>query len=154
MQFTSFDDVVKNRSGRSGGARSSVSSLITVTQVFYHKRENPSRITTIRVSEEAMSKARFKIGDRVDLGFSPDGKYWRLKSIDHGDGGYKISGATKTAKVGVVRGTWYEGLPLIGGDLNIVRAKLRSNDSQTSISVGQIIISFDEPQISEVLDKK
>lgn len=152
MDFISFDEVVKKKATRRTGARSAVSSLATVTQVLYHEREKPSRITTIRLSEEAMNRARFKIGDRVDIAFSPDGNMWRLKSIDDENRGYKISGATKTAKVGVIRGTWYEGLPLIGGDIKIIRARMSSKDSKTNISIGEIILSFEEPVIQSVLE--
>ena len=152
MDFISFDDIVKKKSSRRSGARSSVSSLATVTQVLYHERVKPSRITTIRLSEEAMNRARFKIGDRVDIAFSPDGKMWRLKSIEDDNRGYKISGASKTAKVGVIRGTWYEGLPLIGDNTKVIRAKMNSDDEKTNISIGEIILSFEEHEIDSILE--
>lgn len=144
MEFVSFDDVVKNKKTTRGGKRKGLSSLISVSQVFYHEREKPTRITTVRLSEEAMDKARFKIGDRVDLAFSKDEKFLRLKTLDDESRGYKISGAKPTARVGVVRGTWYEGLPLLGNDPNVAKAKALSNDDTIKISVGEIIVELKE----------
>lgn len=41
-------------------------------------------------------------------------------------------------------GTWYEGLPLLGNDLNVAKAKALSNDNTIKISVGEIIVELKE----------
>lgn len=151
MEFISFDDIIAKKKGSRGGKKTVNHDLVSVTQVFYFQRESPSRVTTIRLSEEAMDKARFKMGDRVDLGFSTDGRYWRIKSTDDKKKGYKISGNLKTAKIGVIRGTWYEGMPLIGNDKKIAKAKMYSNDETINIQIGEIIMEFKEPEIEDIV---
>jgi hypothetical protein len=149
MEFISFDEIITSRKIPRRGKRTVNNGLVSVTQVFYYQRETPSRVTTIRISEEAMDRARLKMGDRVELAFSKDGKYWRIKSIDDQSKGYKISGNQKTAKIGVIRGTWYEGMPLIGNDIEIAKAKMYSIDATIKIQIGEVIVEFKEPEIDE-----
>jgi len=95
MKFTSASEIAKKNSSKRGGRTSNFTG-ISVSQVYYHEREAPSRIMTIRVDSEILASARMKKGDRVDVQFTEDGKTWKLKLIDSSDSaGYAISSSSK-----------------------------------------------------------
>lgn len=147
MKFTSASEIAKKNSNRRGG-RSSHFTGISVSQVYYYERESPSRIMTIRVDSEILASARIKKGDRVDVQFSEDGKTWRLKLIDSEDAaGYAISSSTKNSKSGVIRFTWFDGMPLFGNKKTIKKAKVKVSNTSGNIkvSIGEITFSITEP---------
>lgn len=146
MKFTSISEIAKKRSSKSG--RSPSVQGITVSQVYYKDREKPSRIMTIRVAEAVLIQARMNKKDRVDIAFSEDGKTWRIKLLGQdSSAGYTVTAATKESTVGVIRFTWYEGMPIIGGDEKIIKAKSKAGIHNIKTSPAEIIFTIEEPSI-------
>ncbi|KMW72993.1 hypothetical protein TI10_12815 [Photorhabdus luminescens subsp. luminescens] len=150
MEFISVSDVAKRRAKRSG--RSSVVSGITITQVYYYERETPSRVMTIRISEDIVTRARLKRGDKIDIGFSPDGKTWRLKVMPQDSlGGYSMTTSTKISKSGILRLTWYKGIPLFGDNPKVAKSRVHSDSKIMKVSPAEVIFSISEPLIEEMV---
>lgn len=146
MNFTSISEIAKKRSSKSGRAPSVQG--ITVSQVHYKDREKPSRIMTIRIADAILSQARMNKGDRVDIAFSENGMTWRIKLLPQDSTtGYSISAATKTSTVGVIRFTWYEGMPLLGGDSSIIKAKSKAGLNNIKTTPAEIIFTLETPQL-------
>lgn len=61
MEFISAGEIAK-RSSSKKGRRSANFNGISISQVYYNERTQPSRVMTIRIDGELLSKARIKKG--------------------------------------------------------------------------------------------
>lgn len=103
---------------------------------------------TIRISDTVLNQARINKKDRVDVAFSEDGLTWRIKLLPQdSSSGYAITAATKESRVGVIRFTWYEGMPLMGGDENVLKAKSKAGLNNIKTNPAEIIFKLEEPNI-------
>ncbi|QGU08862.1 hypothetical protein GNG26_00250 [Leclercia sp. J807] len=145
IEFISVSEVIKNRGGKAG--RLPVTNTLSITQICRNNNKQLVRHMTIRIPEDIMSKARFKKGDRVDIGFTDDGTTWRLKVVSNGEQGYSITTPSNNPKRGQLRLTWCEGIPVIGGDKAITKARAIADEKSMRVSPAEIIFTIGEVRI-------
>ncbi|MGL4430776.1 MAG: hypothetical protein ACRDD5_20615 [Silvania sp.] len=143
--FISVSEVIKNRGGKAG--RLPVTNNLSITQICRSNNNQLVRFMTIRIPENIMSLARFKKGDRIDIGFTNDGSTWRLKVVSNGEQGYSITTPSNNPKRGQLRLTWCEGIPIIGGDIAVRKARAIADDKTMKISPAEIIFDIGEVRI-------
>ncbi|WP_392562272.1 hypothetical protein RHO12_01945 [Orbus sturtevantii] len=155
MKFISASMIAKNKSGKRGGKATAFNG-ITTTLVYYHNRNVPSRIITIRLDEKSMNQSRINIGDRVDVLFSEDKRTWQVKLLNNDEEArYKVSHASNKSASGVIRFTWYEGMPWFG-DFNKtkkIKAKIRNDDKDLKVSIGEICFLIKDPLSFEYINE-
>jgi len=144
-EFISDSDVIKNRAGKAG--RLPVTNNLSITQICRSNNKQLVRFMTIRIPEDIMSKARFKKGDRIDIAFTDDGNTWRLKVVSNGEQGYSITTPTNNPKRGQLRLTWCEGIPVIGGDEAITKARAIADEKTMRVTPAEIIFDIGEIRI-------
>lgn len=145
IEFISVSEVIKNRAGKAG--RLPVTSNLSITQICRNSNKQLVRFMTIGIPEDIMSRARFKKGDRIDIGFTDDGTTWRLKVVPNGEQGYSITTPSNNAKRGQLRLTWCEGIPIIGGDKAITKARAIADEKTMRVSPAEIIFTIGEIRI-------
>lgn len=143
--FISVSEVIKNRVGKAG--RLPVTNNLSITQICRSTNNQLVRFMTIRIPEDIMSRARFKKGDRIDIGFTDDGTTWRLKVVSNGEQGYSITTPSNNPKRGQLRLTWCEGIPVIGDDLAITKARAIADEKTMRVSPAEIIFDIGEIRI-------
>ena len=140
--FISISGLVK-KTGRKGG-RSPFSNNLSISQKCRIINNQQVRFMTISIPEEVMSKARFKKGDRIDISFKTDGMIWRLKLVSNGGQGYTITTPSNNSKRGQLRLTWCEGIPIIGGDMSITKARAFAVEKSMKVSPAELIFELGE----------
>ncbi|WP_326469203.1 hypothetical protein VPX56_00325 [Enterobacter wuhouensis] len=144
-EFISISEVIKSKGGKAG--RLPVTNSLSITQICRNTNNQKIRFMTIRIPEDIMSRARFKKGDRVDIGFTEDGLAWRLKVISSGEQGYSITTPSNNIKRGQLRLTWCEGIPIIGGDPTIRKARAIADEKTMRVSPAEIIFEIGEIRV-------
>ncbi|WP_222928042.1 hypothetical protein, partial [Enterobacter hormaechei] len=94
--------------------------------------------------EDIMSKARLKKGDRIGIAFTANGMKWRLKVVPNGEQGYSITTPSTNSKRGQIRLTWCEGIPIIGGDEAIRKARAIAVEETMRVSPAELIFELGE----------
>jgi len=145
LEFISVSEVIKNRAGKAG--RLPVTNNLSITQICRTSNNQIVRYMTIRIPEDIMSGARFKKGDRIDIGFTDDGSIWRLKVVPNGEQGYSITTPSNNPKRGQLRLTWCEGIPVIGNDRAITKARAIADEKSMRVSPAEIIFTIGEVRI-------
>ncbi|HBM9902864.1 MULTISPECIES: hypothetical protein [Enterobacter] len=146
-QFTSISEIVKKR-GRKAG-RLPFSNNLNISQICRSTNNQHIRYMTINIPEDVMSKARFKKGDRVDIAFTDNGVFWRLKVVPNGEQGYSITTPSNNSKRGQLRLTWCEGIPLLGNDIKIKKARAIAVEKTMRVSPAEIIFELGEVIIED-----
>lgn len=149
MDFISISEVIKKRAGKSG--RLPIVNSISITQIYHHEKTPPSRHMSINIPEDIMVRARFKKGDRIDIGFTEDGVIWRLKVVPQDALGYSISTPSHNARRGVIRLTWCEGIPLLGKDEKVIKARAIAQESSIKVSPAEVVFHIGEVRIESTL---
>lgn len=144
-EFISISEVVKKKRGKSG--RLPGTNSLSITQICRNTNNQQVRFMTINIPEDIMSKARFKKGDRIDIGFTSDGKTWRLKVVTNSELGYSITTPSNNIKRGQLRLTWCEGIPIIGNDTSVRKARAIADENSMRVSPAEIIFEIDEIRI-------
>ena len=103
----------------------------------------------IRIPEDFMTRARFKKGDKIDIGFTEDNQYWRLKVVSADAPGYMISTPSNNPRRGQLRLTWYHGMPLLGDDESVLKARGAADENTMRISPTEIIFKLGDIYIEE-----
>lgn len=141
MSFVSISELSKNSTKRSRNTSSTL-PLIGITQTYLEHRG--SCTISIRFSPECMQNARLQKGDRIDVLFNPETKQWKVSIAEKG---YKISG-NGVSTVGVVRFTYFEGMPNIAPEKQR-KAKAIGLEDSIVYKPGEVIFSLGEADLSE-----
>ncbi|MGZ9897763.1 hypothetical protein [Shewanella gaetbuli] len=150
MGFQSFSEIAKQQRQGKGRTAATPKSLLSITQKSY-ENESKRCVMTIRLSSDAMDKARFKIGDKVDVAHDPSRKLWKVTLVHNNQLGYSISGM-KNSSVGTVRFTLYDGMATITSVKPANSSRIFSDDKSVNASAGQIIFALDEKSIITRID--
>ncbi|EHR0574748.1 hypothetical protein KS872_004550 [Vibrio parahaemolyticus] len=145
MGFQSFSEIAKQQRKGKGRTAAAPKSLLSITQKSYED-ESKRSVMTIRLSSDAMDKARFKIGDKVDVAHDPSRKLWQVALAHDNQSGYSISGM-KDSSVGTVRFTLYDGMATITNVKPANSSRIFSDDKSVNASAGRIIFALDEESI-------
>lgn len=140
--FISIRDIVKKR-GRKAGRLPSNNKL-SISQTCRRINDQPVRFMHINIPEDIMSKARLKKGDRIDIAFTANGLVWRIKVVPNGEQGYSITTPSTNSKRGQIRLTWCEGIPIIGGDESIRKARAIAVEETMRVSPAELIFELGE----------
>jgi hypothetical protein len=146
MEFVDFNEIIKKQKGRVLRGRSQA----TIIQKIVTKNgNNPSRVSEFRLSASVLENARLKIGDQVSIAFSPCGSFIRFRADKGNVGGYKIgtSSPNSTNRAGIIKATWYEGMPLIDDSSTTISTRCMSIDEHVKYDVGEVIIKFGPSEV-------
>ncbi|MGR6831367.1 hypothetical protein [Aliivibrio wodanis] len=145
MGFQSFSEIAKLQRKSKGRSTAAPKSLISITQKS-HEDEKKRSIMTLRLSSDAMEKARLKIGDKVDIAYDPSRKLWQIALAHDNQAGYSISG-TKDTSVGTIKFTLYPGMATIAKEQPANSSRIFCDDQSVNPSAGRIIFALDEKSI-------
>lgn len=135
---------IRKRIGKKPCSRVPRNSAMTISQTTGNKSGVIVKFITIWITENIMSLARFKRGDRVDIGITEDSTTWRLRVVGPDELGYKITAPATNQKRGRLRFTWSPEMPVFGNDESILRARAFINAEEIIISPTEITFTVSE----------
>lgn len=144
-KFNSFRSIAKENSGRFLGGFKNHATL-------NQRKEKNKNTIEIRLSKEALEKARLNIGDFVDIGITEDQQTLLIEAKKPDSDHYKIThGNNNKNGTGLIKLTWVEGMMDLLVEEDTVQ--IRTIDKESLFSFGRMELCLDLDNVGYIKRK-